>query len=242
MAKSSLYALSTQSTSAPDVVNGIRESIQVKPRRNFSRAGDVEGKSRLRNAASIPHLQLVCSVHPLKMANNHFNHTTRPLDNGQWPQAPQHQNLTWNPLNPSLPRASYTNTNYYASLQSTYGAESLSISSNQQRSAPTFNRQFSSAYPHLDSTPLPTPAIRSFRQGPGGPHRCAHSGCLWSGPSPKALEIHKMDHHLIFPPGWKPRKGPPDGGGGYAPLLPSSFPTDFSSLVLICQSPVRGSP
>jgi hypothetical protein len=31
-----------------------------------------------------------------------------------------------------------------------------------------------------------------------------------------------MDHHLIFPPGWKPRKGPPDSEGGYALLPPSS--------------------
>ena len=215
MAKSSLYALSTQSTSAPDVVNGIKESIQVRPRRIFSRAGEVEDKSRVQNAASNPRRRLVWGVRPKKMANSPWNHAFGPTNNGQWPQVPQRPNVAWNPLAGSLPRASYANSNYYASLQSAYGEECLYPSNQQQRSASIPNRQSSSAYPRVDSASQPTPPIRPFRQGPGGPHRCAHSGCPWSGPTPKALEIHKMDRHLIFPPGWKPRKGPPDGEGGY---------------------------
>ena len=158
------------------------------------------------------------------MENSFWNHTFGPTNNGQWPQAPQHPNLAWNPLASSLPQASYANSNYYASLQPSYDGRGLYLSSQQQRIASIPNRQTSSAYPRVDSASQPTPPIRPFRQGPGGPHRCAHSGCPWSGPTPKALEIHKMDRHLIFPPGWKPRKGVPDGEGGYASSRPSSSP------------------
>jgi hypothetical protein len=176
------------------------------------------------------------------MENSHWGHTFGPMHNGQSPRAPQQPNLAWNPLAASLPGASYTNTNYYASLQSAYSGGGPSISGQQQRSAPILNMQISSAYPRPYSTPQPPPPSRPIRHGPGGPYRCAHPGCPWSGPTPKALEIHKMDRHLIFPPGWKPRKGPPDGEGGYALLLPSSFPIDFSSLGPIHQSLVLESP
>lgn len=170
------------------------------------------------------------------MANNHWSHTSGPMHNGPSSQAPQQPNLAWNPLAASLPGASYTNSNYYASLQSAYSGRGPSISSQQQRGAPILNMQISSAYPRPYLNPQPPPPSRPIRQGPGGPCRCAHPGCPWSGPTPKALEIHKMDRHLIFPPGWKPRKGPPDGEGGYALLPPSSFPIDLSSLGLMYQS------
>jgi hypothetical protein len=176
------------------------------------------------------------------MANSHWDHNSGYLHNGQWSQAPQHSNLAWNPLAASLPRAGYVNSNYYASLQSMYGQGIPSVSSQQPRSTSMLNAQIPSGHTHLDLTPRPTPPVRSFRHGPGGPQRCAHPGCPWSGPTPKALETHKMDRHLIFPPGWKPRKGPPDGEGGYAFLPPFSFPTDFSWADLIRQSPVQGSP
>ncbi|QRV76244.1 nuclear fragile X mental retardation-interacting protein [Ceratobasidium sp. AG-Ba] len=35
-----------------------------------------------------------------------------------------------------------------------------------------------------------------------GPARCGHEGCQFAG-SHKDVEIHKMDRHLIFPPGWE---------------------------------------
>ncbi|KAH9064308.1 hypothetical protein EDB87DRAFT_1400587 [Lactarius vividus] len=38
-----------------------------------------------------------------------------------------------------------------------------------------------------------------------GSSRCTHSGCAFSG-SPNSLEIHMMDRHLIYPPGWHARK------------------------------------
>jgi hypothetical protein len=62
--------------------------------------------------------------------------------------------------------------------------------------------------------------VRSFREGPGGPVRCGHTGCPYSGYA-KDVEIHKMDRHLIFPPGYKHRKGPPDGDIGYVNLAMS---------------------
>jgi hypothetical protein len=37
-----------------------------------------------------------------------------------------------------------------------------------------------------------------------GPVRCGHEGCLFAG-THKEVEIHKMDRHLIFPPGWEER-------------------------------------
>lgn len=38
-----------------------------------------------------------------------------------------------------------------------------------------------------------------------GNTRCSHPGCKFSG-SQKSVEIHMMDRHLIFPPGWDKRK------------------------------------
>ena len=159
------------------------------------------------------------------MANSH---TSGPMHSGKTSQAPQQLNSAWNPLAASLPGASYANSNYYASLQSAYRGEGPSTSSQQQQSAPILNTQISSAYPLPYSSRQPPPTSRPFRHGPGGPHRCAHPGCPWSGPTPRTLEIHKMDRHLIFPPGWKPRKGPPDGEGGYALFPTSSFPIDLA--------------
>ncbi|KAG9222894.1 hypothetical protein CCMSSC00406_0000417 [Pleurotus cornucopiae] len=34
-----------------------------------------------------------------------------------------------------------------------------------------------------------------------GSHRCTYPNCRFTG-SPKTLEIHRMDRHLIYPPGW----------------------------------------
>lgn len=57
----------------------------------------------------------------------------------------------------------------------------------------------------------PVPQKPTYR-GPVQPHwyqpgdcRCSKSGCSFSG-SKKAVEIHMMDRHLIYPPGWEKRK------------------------------------
>lgn len=38
-----------------------------------------------------------------------------------------------------------------------------------------------------------------------GSARCSQPGCQFTG-SPKSVEIHMMDRHLIYPPGWEKRK------------------------------------
>ena len=38
-----------------------------------------------------------------------------------------------------------------------------------------------------------------------GNARCTYKDCIFDG-SQKALEIHMMDRHLIYPPGWEKRK------------------------------------
>ena len=77
------------------------------------------------------------------------------------------------------------------------------------------NPQLSSMYPG-SSTPIysaqrvvqrAAPSFSSFSSSwyqPGN-SRCTYTGCLFTG-SPKALEIHMMDRHLIYPPGWEQRK------------------------------------
>jgi hypothetical protein len=47
-----------------------------------------------------------------------------------------------------------------------------------------------------------TPQIAHWHQ-PGN-CRCTHNGCTFVG-SAKSLEIHRMDRHLIYPPGWENR-------------------------------------
>ena len=38
-----------------------------------------------------------------------------------------------------------------------------------------------------------------------GSSRCTYPGCAFTG-SPKSVEIHMMDRHLIYPPGWHARQ------------------------------------
>ena len=38
-----------------------------------------------------------------------------------------------------------------------------------------------------------------------GGHRCTHEGCSFTGTA-KNVEIHLMDRHLVYPPGWVHRK------------------------------------
>lgn len=64
--------------------------------------------------------------------------------------------------------------------------------------------------PRLDSRPSPSFNSQSFASSSStwyqpGDHRCKHNGCSFSG-SQKAVEVHMMDRHLIYPPGWEKRK------------------------------------
>ncbi|KZP31249.1 hypothetical protein FIBSPDRAFT_1037703 [Athelia psychrophila] len=42
-----------------------------------------------------------------------------------------------------------------------------------------------------------------------GTARCTNPGCAFTG-SPKSLEMHMMDRHLVYPPGWDHRNKKPD--------------------------------
>lgn len=70
-------------------------------------------------------------------------------------------------------------------------------------------------YPNLTTYPSPSafPTQRLGNPQPSsswhqsGGSRCTYKNCTFTG-SPKAVETHKMDRHLIFPPGWAERKEP----------------------------------
>ncbi|CAE6469864.1 unnamed protein product [Rhizoctonia solani] len=59
---------------------------------------------------------------------------------------------------------------------------------------------------------LPSPGVSSYQpmsslvplhmRNRSGPVKCGHEGCLFAG-THEEVEVHKMDRHLIFPPGWQ---------------------------------------
>jgi hypothetical protein len=110
--------------------------------------------------------------------------------------------------NTFLPNSGYVHSGYQAAIQGT--------------TLPQANR--STIHPHpipIHPTQVSTTsytAQKSTRQGPGGPVRCGYSDCPYSG-YPKDVEVHRMDRHLVFPPGYKPQKGPPDGEIGFVLLI-----------------------
>jgi hypothetical protein len=57
---------------------------------------------------------------------------------------------------------------------------------------------FSSNQPMTSLVPL-------HMRNRGGPVKCGHEGCLFTG-THKEVEVHKMDRHLIFPPGWHEKR------------------------------------
>jgi hypothetical protein len=52
------------------------------------------------------------------------------------------------------------------------------------------------------------PPDSSSWYSPGNCH-CTYPNCSFMG-SAKSLETHRMDRHLIYPPGWRERKRKPD--------------------------------
>ena len=85
----------------------------------------------------------------------------------------------------------------------------------------TYSSTYNPSYPSI-STPsfsnLPSPSPgRSLppRSAPPthwytpGNSKCTYSGCTFTG-SANSVQIHMMDRHLIYPPGWHTRKRQPD--------------------------------
>jgi hypothetical protein len=59
--------------------------------------------------------------------------------------------------------------------------------------------------PYLNhTTSIPMPARNLPMRANPGDQRCTYKECTFVG-SRKALEIHRMDRHLIYPPGWEKR-------------------------------------
>ncbi|KAI0639790.1 nuclear fragile X mental retardation-interacting protein 1-domain-containing protein [Trametes polyzona] len=72
--------------------------------------------------------------------------------------------------------------------------------------------QYNNSAPYQAPTRPPAQKPQGHGGGQGQPGwyqpgscRCTHPGCSFAG-SKKALEIHMMDRHLIYPPGWDKRK------------------------------------
>lgn len=63
-----------------------------------------------------------------------------------------------------------------------------------------------------------------------GNNKCSYPGCNFSGPH-KALEIHKMDRHLIYPPRWEKRKQKSDWDADPS-LKGKAIPIQGTTLVL----------
>lgn len=68
---------------------------------------------------------------------------------------------------------------------------------------PMYSAHYAQAYYQHTPTPPPQPPRHGPWYQPGNA-RCTHRGCSFTG-SGKAVEIHMMDRHLIFPPGWEQR-------------------------------------
>lgn len=125
------------------------------------------------------------------------------------------QALTYSLANPYGHLHSYTNANYYSYFtpvpRPMTTAQGYTLSSTYVPSAagPSFASQsLSWSPPQRGRTPQlhPTNRVsRPFTQSSfptRGDNRCTYNGCSFTG-SKKTVEIHMMDRHLIFPPGWK---------------------------------------
>jgi hypothetical protein len=141
---------------------------------------------------------------------------------GKWPQNHTHSGFQstsqghasshpWNQANAdaggniSSLSTGYVHSGYQAAIQGN------SLQSDQALQ-PDFRPRSSSIMQNGTNYVLNTCA-RPPRLGPGGPVRCSYPGCEYSGYA-KGIEIHKMDRHLIFPPGYKPPKSAPDADVG----------------------------
>lgn len=127
------------------------------------------------------------------------------------------QALTYSLANPYGQMSTYssTNANYYSYFTQVprpmTTAQGYTLSSTYVPSAagPSFTPQSLSRLPQqrgratqLQSTHR---ASRSFTESSfsaPGDNRCTYNGCSFTG-SKKTVEIHMMDRHLIYPPGWK---------------------------------------
>ncbi|KAL7410195.1 hypothetical protein BDY24DRAFT_436516 [Mrakia frigida] len=106
----------------------------------------------------------------------------------------------YNAQPPPLPTPSYAYPPpYLPSSSSNHYSSNASASSSSQPPAPR---------PPQPNRRLDTSKISCLPM-----RNCSLSGCSYTGLY-KDVEIHEMDRHLIFPAGWKEKKGKRDGFGG----------------------------
>lgn len=132
------------------------------------------------------------------------------------------------PTHPSLPRAPHLAYSHPQAASNAY--------SPYQNTPPTFpqlgpgasHQYYVSSHYAQAYTQNTAPAVAQYYApgaGPGsapqftsqpssrwaqpGNVRCKKPGCSFTG-SHKSVEIHMMDRHLIYPPGWENRKGKND--------------------------------
>ncbi|KAF8591888.1 hypothetical protein K439DRAFT_1626401 [Ramaria rubella] len=128
------------------------------------------------------------------------------------------QALTTSLANP-YGQTSYTNANYHSyftqmqrpmttaqgyTLSSTY-VPNVGGASSIPQSQP-WPRSQRGRTPNASTLPAPRvsrPFSEQYFSVPGDT-RCSHDGCSFTG-SKKNVEVHMMDRHLVFPPGWKKR-------------------------------------
>lgn len=144
---------------------------------------------------------------------NHYPNSQRGYGHAQnenHPQPPQ-AGVSWNnsyhTAYANTPTTGYVHSGYQAAI---HGSAAKATTSQQNTwSHPTARpTPISNSHGSLGTSRPP-------RYGPGGPVRCSYPDCPYSGYT-KDVEIHRMDRHLIFPPGYKHKNGPPDGEIGLA--------------------------
>jgi hypothetical protein len=134
------------------------------------------------------------------------------------------------PPHPSLPPPPHSRATF------AYSQPTTAQYPNQYK--PAFSSHYAQAYMNFPSATTPTRENGALAAGPsfsrsnmlgsaGGPNsqllgfntpaawyqpgnsKCTFKGCSFTA-SPKTLEIHMMDRHLIYPPGWEKRQKKPD--------------------------------
>lgn len=161
------------------------------------------------------------------------------------PPVPHGQNPSQ--YTPQLVASSSAQSNHYWNTYAQYAQPQYAVASHyaqaytQQGWGNTATNSegytISSTYSPEQSSSLP--AIRSRPVGQWyqpGSSRCSKPGCQFTG-SPKSVEIHMMDRHLIYPPGWEKRKKKDDWDADpslkgfvmfyYCPLVVSWFQTSL---------------
>ena len=100
---------------------------------------------------------------------------------------------------------SYYNSHYVqAYLQASANASVINHASSSTGQAPNFNSHSVDNSPASGTLKTSFLDSKSFWYQPGN-NRCNQQGCIFFG-SHKSVEIHMMDRHLIYPPGWEKRK------------------------------------